>query len=181
MFLIFLGLPLLAFSVLLTNIRLAGYSEKTGLVRGVIHLSFSVLIPLFAGGAYFSLFYSFREYINENLNWWVFYDSIPPVQFFYLLSFLWVWLLFYSLWVEDMLPTTKYSDAVYHVTVLGFTILVFIAVLSGPIFLTIYLLIIFFEIPKTSAWTSIPYIISLIFSLMWFGLPEELTVIEEDE
>jgi|GEM_PF-6539230 len=144
-FLIFGALPLLAFSVLIVNIRLTDIGPDDvgvfGRLRAGFRVSASIVSPILLSLAlYLGIVNSAENSINTSINWWVFHEIIDPSWFFYAASIYSTYLVLYVLWSNGLIPTSNLSSPIENWFVVSFTVLSFYLLLAGPVFIFYFFL-----------------------------------------
>jgi len=174
--LIFGGLPLLAISILVVNVRISVVSDPSeNIFQGFLsslHRVSSVGLPLsLTIVLYFGPIDFFRQGINKYISWWIFHSDVQPIWYFYIVFAILLYKTMYSLWAHGSIPTDDLSGMIGDWFVVSFTVGAFFSVLSLPVFL-IYHLLLSVSIPfvtTTSPLSSAPYIwgIFLVFALLY--------------
>lgn len=175
---IFGGLPFLAISIILINVRISGISDprSTTLENLIFNIKYALSIALPATLTvilFFGPVIIFRQDINSTLGWWIFNDSLDPVWYFYVMSGFSLYKSMYSLWIHDKIPTTNYTKSISGWYLISFTIGAFLLVLSGSVFM-IYYVLLTLEIPfvtRTSLLSAIPY--------LWGGMMVLVIIVTE--
>lgn len=174
-FMIFGGLPLLAISVLMMQVRISSITgQNRNLIEGIslsVKRASSVVIPLVLTCAvFFGILIKGSSIINSELNWWVFHNQIKPIWYFYIIAGFMIYKVMYSLWSHGEIPANRPVEALNHWFVATFTILAMMLLIVAPIFALFYGLI-FFNIPYMtpgSALNSIPFIWGSIITIAFF-------------
>ncbi|NLV14075.1 hypothetical protein [Haloarcula argentinensis] len=174
--LIFGGLPLLAASVLAMNIRISPISDPSAnLVQGfsaALQYTSSVGLPLLLSTLlYFGLTDWLRQWINTNLNWWIFVGNLEPVWYFYIVAAILVYKIMYSLFTHNTIPSDTLSNVMNDWFITSFTAGAFFLIVAGLVFV-LYRILISLSLPfvtATSYLSAIPYIWSgfVVFALLY--------------
>ena len=162
---IFGGLPFLALSLILVNIRISNISRPDTTMTDdlilAIRVSSSVAIPLLLSAIlYFGMFNYFRQLIHSKVSWWIFNGGIDPIWYFYSLSAMLVYKTLYSLWRQNRIPTIRLGEVLGNWLGITLVISIFLAITVGLPFVVYYILLIF-DIPfisQASFTSSMPYL-----------------------
>ncbi|WP_162562555.1 hypothetical protein [Salinigranum rubrum] len=170
--LIFGGLPFIALSVVVMNIRLSGISDPSGSlieqsISG-INYSLSVILPLSSSSVvYFGAAFYFRDMINQTVNWFIFNSLVEPIWFIYGICVVSVYKVMYSLWSHNLLPTKNYGVVLRGWFVSTFTVGAFIILFTLPVYV-VFFYATQFNVPyftKTSITMAVPYLWAVIILL----------------
>jgi hypothetical protein len=160
---IFGGLPFLAISILVVNVRMSSISrEAESMIGGILvggKLATSISIAIFVTGIiYFGIIVFAADFINGNFDWWIFGDGLKPTWYFYVIFGILVYKTAYELWKFDYIPTTELGKLLENWFVVCFTVISFFALLVGGIFIIFHGFIIFEILPKSTKLGSVPYL-----------------------
>lgn len=179
--LIFGGLPFVAVSLLLMNVRIStNIDTDVGAIVGAKTIgtfSFSILLPtvlntiIYVGAVYWA-----SGLLDFLFGWWIFAGTVPVVWFFYLIALLIVFKSVYSVWRQNLIPSRQMGAAVQESIVVSIVASLFLFVVSGPVFALNYALVNFggvigvFVAPE-SIIASIPFIWTLLVLMLVLAIP----------
>ena len=167
--LIFIGLPFLALSIAIVNIRISSvYDQSSSLLEvgtTALRLATSVVMPATLSIALFIWpLVEFDDFINSEFALWIFNGDFSAVWFFYGASIILVYKTMISLWSHNHIPNVNIPTILKSWFVVAFTVLTSFWILSIPVFI-IYLALLSLELPFVtidSVLGALPYFWSII-------------------